>query len=81
MNTIEFEQVQLDLIATTEVITPIERHLEMTNKRDFSDAMETEQEGSLETTKKQKTETKGELVEVVKTEGKKKSKEGQRTNL
>ena len=40
------QQDPLDTIPTTEVITPIASHSEMTNKRTFSYGMEIDQEGN-----------------------------------
>ena len=60
------------VIATTKLIIPIAIHSEMTNKMTFSDAMEIDQEGSLETSKRNETETGEELLEVINTEGKEK---------
>ena len=62
----------LAIISTVEIISLLVSHSEMTNKRTFSDAMETEQEDNSQTSKKQKTKDEGELVEVTNSEGNKK---------
>ena len=43
----------LAVVPVVERISPIASHSEMTNKRTFSDAMETEEEDSSQTSKKQ----------------------------
>ena len=55
-----------------EVVTPIASNSKVTSKRTFSDAMKTEGEESSEIAKRQNIRAEGELVEVVKTESKKK---------
>ena len=59
------------MVKATEVVTPIATSSEVTGKRDFSDTIETEEEGILETAKNQNIEAEGELVQVVKTKIKK----------
>ena len=49
------------LISATENIVPLENHLERTNKRDFLDAMDTEEEDTAITPKKHNTEAKGKI--------------------
>ena len=49
----------LVVIKATKVVTPIATNLEVTGKRTFSYAMETEEEESSETTKRQKIEAEG----------------------
>ena len=44
----------------------------MSNKRTFSDVMETKHEDNSTTSKKQKVEVEGEMVKVTETKGKKK---------
>ena len=61
----------LALVKATKVVTPIAASSQVTGKRTFTDAMETEEEGSSEKIKKKKIEVEGELVEIVKTETKK----------
>ena len=62
----------LALVKAREVVTPITANSQVIGQRNFLDAMETEEEGSSETTKQQNIEVEGELVEVVRTETKKK---------
>ena len=62
----------LVVLNATEVVTPIATSSEVTGKRTFSYAMEIEEEGSSDTSKRKKVEAERELVEIVKTESKKK---------
>ena len=62
----------LDIVPTPHIDTPIASHSEMTNKRTFSDAMETEHEDNTTTSKKKKIHVEGEVVKVKKTKGNKK---------
>ena len=61
------------VVPKAERISPIASHSEMTNKRTFSNAMETEEEEeSSQFLKKQKIEEEGQMVKVTNTKGKKK---------
>ena len=53
------------------MITHIASHSKMTNKRTFSDAMETKHEDNSVTSKKHKVEVEGDLIKVTETKGKK----------
>ena len=48
-----------------EKITPLASYSERTNKRDFSYAMDTKEEDTMRTPKKQRIETKGQLVQAI----------------
>ena len=63
---------RLTVAWVVEVVTPPTTHSEMIHKRTFSYVMDIEQEEHLETPKKQKNESEGQLIKVTKTEGKKK---------
>ena len=52
------------IVPTAEKITPIEICSERTNKRDFSDAMDAEEEDTAKTPKKQKIEETGQIIQV-----------------
>ena len=61
------------LISAAENITPLASHSESTNKRDFSDAMDTEEEDTSRTPKKKKNEAEGQIVQTIEEDkGKKK---------
>ena len=61
----------LSIIKSTEAITPILSKVEMSGKRTHSKAMEIEEEENLETSKRQNTESEGQLVEVIEASNKK----------
>ena len=64
-----------NLVSVAEKITPLSSCSERTNKRDFSDAMDTKEEDIARTPKKQRIEEEGQLVQVTKEDrGKKKMK-------
>ena len=54
----------LNIVPAAERIYPIAIHYERTNKRDFSDAMDTEEEDAIKTPKKQNIEEVGRIVQV-----------------
>ena len=56
----------LIVVPISERISHISRHSERTNKREFSDAMDTDHKDNT-TSKKQKVESEGELMKVTKT--------------
>ena len=63
----------LVVVPIAERKSPIASHSKMTNKRTFSNAMETEEEEeSSQFLKKQKIEEEGQMVKVTNTKGKKK---------
>ena len=67
------EENPLAIVKTTKDIAPIASSIETTTPRNFSEAMEIEEEEeSSKTNKRQKVEAEGELVEVIKTETQKK---------
>ena len=53
--------------AELEMISLIASHYERTNKRDFFDSMETEEEGTAQTPKKQKVEKEVKMIQVTET--------------
>ena len=64
-----------NLVSVAEKITPLSSCSERTNKRYFSDVMDTEEEDTARTPKKQRIEEEGQLVQVTKEDrGKKKMK-------
>ena len=61
------------MVPTIEIITPIENCSEKTNQRDVYDAMDTEEEDTTRTPKKQKVEEVGQLVQITEVKGKNKN--------
>ena len=71
----EFTSPQPDtssLILAAEKITPITSYSKKTNKHDFFDAMDTEEEATTRTPKKQKVEETWKLVKITEVKGKNK---------
>ena len=62
----------LVVVPAIERFSPIASHSERTNKRDFSDAMETKKEDTTQTSKNKKVEEEGQMVQVTETKGRKK---------
>ena len=62
-----------NLVLVAEKITPLASYSEKTNKRDFSDAIDIEEEDTTRTPKKPRIESEGQLVQTTEEDGGKKN--------